>query len=169
MEVEPCRLQPPRKNAILMGVSALIPAGVLGAMMYQTWSLGRTGTAGLVGGIVATLVPVAAAAWLFARAARAHVLVHDTGIERVGVVRRRLVGWKSISKVTFNPANHWLFVTVSDGSHLWLPADVPGMAEFATIALRRLPPAVLQADPVVREVLEELAEGASETTSSERR
>ena len=160
MEGEPRRIQPPRKNAIMLGMCALIPAAVLGALTFQTWVRGTTGAAGFAGGIVATLVPVAVAAWLFLRAARAHVLVHDTGIERVGVARRRLVGWNSISKVAFNPVNHWLFVTVSDGSHLWLPADVPGMGEFAKIALRRLPPAVLQADPDVREVLEELAEGA---------
>ena len=103
---------------------------------------------------------MAVAAYEFAYAARARVVVHDTGIERIGVARRRLVGWGSISKVAFNPMNHWFFMTVKDGSHLWLPADMTGMHEFARIALRRLPPAVLQADPLALEVFDELADAA---------
>jgi hypothetical protein len=156
----PLVLRPPRRNAVMLGITALIPAGVLGSMTLRIWALGRTGLAGLLMGIVATLLPVAVAVYEFAYAARACVVVHDTGLERVGVARRRLVGWGSISKVAFNPVNHWFFVTVKDESHLWLPADVPGMGEFAGIALRRLPPAVFQADPVALEVLDELADSA---------
>ena len=150
-------LRPPRRNAVMLGITALVPAGVIGSLTFRTWDLGRTGSASLLVGIVGTLLPVAVAAYQFAHAARACVLVHDTGLERVGVFRRRLVGWLSVSKIAFNPANHWFFMTVNDGSHLWLPADVPGMDEFARIALRRLSPAVLQTDPVVREVFDELA------------
>ncbi len=154
----PLVLRPPRRNAIMLGITALLPAGVLGSLTFRMWDLGRTGWAGLLTGIVATLLPVAVAAYQFAYAARARVVVHDTGIERIGVVRRRLVGWASISRIAFNPVNHWFFVTVNDGSHLWLPADVPGMDEFAQLALRRLPPAVLQDDPVALEVFDELAD-----------
>ena len=106
---------------------------------------------------------LAFAAYQFAYAFRARLIVHDTGIERIGVSRRRLIGWGSIAKIAFNPAQHWFFMTVSDGSHLWLPADITGMPEFAQIAVRRLPPAVLQADPVVREVLDELAGAGGDT------
>jgi len=151
-------LRPPRRNAVLLAITALLPAGVLGSLTFRMWNLGRTGSAGLLLGIIATLLPVGVAAYEFAYAIRARVVVHDTGLERVGVVRRRLVGWNSISKIAYNPVHHWFFVTVNDGSHLWLPADVPGMGEFARIALRRLSPAVLQADPVAREVFDELAD-----------
>src|SRR5512133_230525 len=145
----PLVLRPPRRTAIMSGISALLPAALIGALTLRVWALGRTGPAGLSGGLVATLLVVAFAAYQFAYAARARVVVHDTGLERVGVSRRRLVGWTSIAKISFNPAQHWFFLTVSDGSHLWLPADVAGMPEFARIALLRLPPAVLRADPVV--------------------
>lgn len=153
----PLMIRPPRRNAVMFGITALIPAALLGAVTFRAWDLGRTGALGLLGGIVATVPVLAFAAYQFAYAFRARLVVHDTGIERIGVSRRRLVGWGSIAKVAFNPAQHWFFMTVSDGSHLWLPADVTGMPEFAQIAVRRLPPAVLQADPVVREVLDELA------------
>lgn len=149
-------LKPPRKNGVLMAISALVPAAILGAFTFHTWNVTRSGAAGVLG-IATTLTAVAVAAYLLARAGRACVVVHDTGLESVGVRRRRVVTWKDVSKLAFNPMNHWFFVTVSDGSHLWLPADVPGMDQFARIALRRLPPAVLEADRDAREVLEELA------------
>jgi hypothetical protein len=153
-------LRTPRRNAIMLGITALIPAGLLGSMTVQ---LGQTGPAALLAGLAATLLVLSGAVYAFAYALRAHLVVHATGIERVGVFRRRLVGWQGIAKIAFNPANHWFVMTVADRSHLWLPADLAGMGDFAILALRRLPPAVLQkADPVVREVLEELA-GADAT------
>lgn len=149
-------LRPPRRNGILMALSALIPAAILAVFTFHTWNLRRSGAAGAVA-IAVTLVPVAVAAYLLARSGRACIVVHDTGLERVGVRRRRVVAWRSVAKLAFNPMNHWFFVTASDGSHLWLPADVPGMDEFARIALRRIPPAVLEHSGDALEVLEELA------------
>lgn len=152
-------LRTPRRNPVLLGVSALVPAALVGVLTARAWTLGRTGTAGLVGGVLVTVLALLAPAYLFASAFRSKVVVHDTGIERVGVFRRKLIGWGSVHKIAFNPAQHWFFVTAADGSHLWLPADHAGMGDFAAIALRRLPPGLLrEADPVVREVLEELAD-----------
>ncbi len=151
-------LRPPRRNAVMLGITALIPAALLGSLTVRSWQLGGMGLAGLAGGIVATLLVLAVAVYQFAYAFRAHLLVHDTGLERVGVFTRRLVGWKGITRIAFNPANHWFVVKVVGGSHMWLPADLVGMSDFAVVALRRIPPPVLQAaEPVVREVLEELA------------
>ena len=149
-------LKPPRRNGVLMAIGAFVPAVIFGAFTFHTWNVARSGAAGVLG-IAVTLASIAVAVYLLLRADRACVVVHDTGLESVGVQRRRTVAWKDVSKLAFNPMNHWFFVTVSDGSHLWLPADVPGMDEFARIALRRLPPAVLEADRDAREVLEELA------------
>jgi hypothetical protein len=163
----PLVIRPPRRNAILFGITALIPAVLLGSVTLTWWRLGHMGAAGLATGVAASVLIAAFAVYQFASAARARMIVHDTGIERVGVFRRRVVGWSTIAKIDFNPAHHWFFLTLTDRSHLWLPADVGGMPEFATIARRRLPPAVLQADPLVREVLDDLA-GAARTTSSAR-
>jgi hypothetical protein len=153
----PLVLRAPRKNAVMFAVTSLIPAALLGALTLRAWTAGRTGSFGIAGGVLATAVALGVAAYLFAYAFRACLLVHDTGIERVGVFRRRVVGWVNVAKIAFNPHHHWFFVTAANGARLWLPADVTGAAQFARVALRRLPPAVLAADADVREVLEELA------------
>jgi hypothetical protein len=155
--VEPIVIRPPRKNGILLGLAALVPAALFGALTLRSWNAGRTGAAGIVVGALVTLVAILVAAYLVARALRARILVHETGLERVGVFRRHVVGWTRVAKIAFNPHHHWFFVTAGDGTRLWLPADVAGMGDVARLALRRLPPAVLQRDEVVREVLEELA------------
>jgi hypothetical protein len=151
----------PRRNTILLAIAALFPAVLVAMLTVRAWDLGRTGVGGAVAGGVVTAIVLAFAAYQLASAFRSSLVVSDAGIERVGVFSRRLLRWEEIAKVSFNPAQHWFFVTGADGSRLWLPADVAGMAEFAVTARRRLPPAVLRADPVVREVLDELAGDAA--------
>jgi hypothetical protein len=148
-------LVPPRRLAFMLGATALLPAAVLGLVTFQAR---RAGGVGAVAGMVATLVVLGVSAYLFASGARSRLVVRDTGIERIGVFRRQLIGWKSIAKISFNPAEHWFFITMSNGSRLWLPVEIAGIGSFASVALRRLPAAVLDADgPVVRDVLEQLA------------
>jgi hypothetical protein len=142
----------------MLAALALIPAGVLGLLTLQA---SRSGARGLPGAIAATLVATAVAVYLLAAAVRSRVMVRDTGMERVGVFRRRRVGWPAVSRIAYNPAQRWFFLTLTDGSHLWLREDVAGIGDFAGIALRRVRPDVLAAaGPDVREVLEELAEAA---------
>jgi hypothetical protein len=148
-------LMPPRRIAFMLGATALAPAAVLGVVTYQ----GRhAGGLGFYAGIAATLLAVGVAAYLFASAARSRLVVRDTGIERFGVFRHRLMGWTSVAKIAFNPLEHWFFITMSDGSRLWVPSNIPGIGDFARLALRRVRPAVLDADgPMVRDVLSQLA------------
>ncbi len=153
----PLVLRPPRRNAIMFGITALIPAVLLGTLTLFWRRLGHVGTVGLLTGMAVTVLVAGFAAYQFAYALRARLVVHDTGIERIGVFRRSLVAWGAIAKLAYNPTHHWFFVTLSDRSHLWLPADIAGMPEFAQIAMRRLPPPVLEGDPVAREVLDDLA------------
>jgi hypothetical protein len=133
---------------------------VLAAFEARAWAEGRAGTAGLVFGAAVTLGVLAVSAYMFASAFRERVVVHDTGIERVGVLTRRRVGWGAIARVGYNARQRWFFLTLSDGSHLWISEDLRGIGDFAAIALRRLPEAALRADPVGREALEDVAEEA---------
>jgi hypothetical protein len=155
-------LRPPRRNAFLLGVSALVPAAVLGLLTFQAW---ESGGFGLVASTAATLVALGAAAYVFVSGGGSRLVVRETGLERVGVFRRRVVGWTSVAKIAFNPVQRWFFITASDGSHLWVPTDLAGIGSFASVALRRVRPVVFEGDGgAVREVLEELADAARQET-----
>ncbi|MFY3742552.1 PH domain-containing protein [Anaeromyxobacter sp. Red801] len=151
-------LRTPPRNAFLSCVTALVPAALVAALMIRSWAAEprRVGPLGMAGGAAVVLLLLAVAAFQLASAARAHVVVHDTGLERVGVFRRLLVGWGSVTKLSFNGAQRWFHLTTEHGAHVWLPLDVAGMPEFARLALRRLPRQVLEADPAAREALQEL-------------
>jgi hypothetical protein len=150
-------MRAPVRYAVALGISALIPAGVLAAIGYRLFLAGKTGTFGLAEISVATLAAFAVAAWQLAGAFRNGFVVDEFGITKVGVLRERRVRWGDVARFVYNPMNQWFFATLSDGSHLWVPVETHGIADFAAIALQRLPPAALRADELAREALEELA------------
>jgi hypothetical protein len=150
-------MRAPSRYGIALGISALIPASVLGAMAVRLVLGGRTGVVGLLEIGLATLAALAVAVHQFVAAFRQGFVVDEFGMTRVGVLTRRRVRWGEIAKFTYNPLNQWFFVTLADGSHLWVPVETHGIADFAGIALLRLPPAALEADTLAREALEELA------------
>jgi hypothetical protein len=101
---------------------------------------------------------VATGLWCLAAEFRACVRVAPGGLDWIGVLGHRLVAWAEISRFAYNPVNHWFFITLMDGTHLWLWDDLTGIGFFAEIALSRLPPTALRGDPDARTVLEELAD-----------
>jgi len=159
-------LRPPRRNGVMLGITALIPAGVFGALASRAWLTGRTGPAGLVAVSAVTLAAFALSAYEFASAFRQRILVHVAGLERVGVLRRRRLRWGEIASVAYNPLHSWFFVKASDGTRFWLSEDLSGIGDFAEIALRRLPSSAFQGDPQAREVLEDLAASARAEAAS---
>jgi hypothetical protein len=155
------RMRSPARYGIALGISALVPAGVLGGMAVRLFLGGRTGPLGLLEIGVATLAPLAVALHQFVAAFRQGFVVDEFGITRVGVLTKRRVRWGDVAKFVYNPMNRWFFVTVADGSHLWVPVETHGIADFAGIALLRLPAKALREDPLAREALEELAASES--------
>lgn len=153
-------MRPQRRVGIMLGVSALLPALVLAALAGRVIADGRVGFAGVVFSASIALAALSVSAHQFAMAFRARVVVRDTGIERVGVFTRRSVTWRAIARVGYNAQQRWFFLTLSDGTHLWISEGLIGIGDFAAIALRRLPEEVLRADPVGREALEDVAEEA---------
>jgi hypothetical protein len=152
-------LRPPRRIGVLLGLGALLPAVIFAAVDVRAWAANAAGPAGLAAGALAALLALGVAVHQLLSAFLARVIVHDTGIERVGVATRRRVAWRSIASVAYNPVNRWFVLTTSDGGHLWLSEDLRGISELAAIALRRLPAAALR-DAVAREALADLAEEA---------
>jgi hypothetical protein len=158
-------MRPQRRIGIMLGIGALLPAVVLAAFAARAFVDSRVGSAGLVASAMIALAALAVSAHQFATAFRTRVVVRDTGIERVGVFTRRSVGWGAIARVGYNAQQRWFFLTLSDGSHLWISEGLLGIGDFATIALRRLPEASLRADPVGREALEDVAEEARQAAA----
>ena len=156
-------LRPPRGQRIMLGLGALVPAAVLGALGARVWAAG-TGTAGRVAVAAAALLALAVALHQFLSAFRQRFVAHLAGLQCIGVATRREVRWSSVASVAYNPMHHRFFVTSADGSHVWIPEDLHGIGDFAALALRRLPPAALAADPLAREELEDLAAAARAAT-----
>ncbi len=150
-------MRSPSRYGIALGVSALIPASVLGAMALRLVDSGRTGIGGLVAISLATLAAIGVAVHQFVAAFRQGFVVDEFGITRVGVLKRQRVRWSDVAKVVYNPMNQWFFLTSADGARFWVPVETHGIADFAGIALARLPPAALRADTLAREALEELS------------
>jgi hypothetical protein len=111
----------------------------------------------LASGLVTT--SVSTGLWCLAAEVRACVRVDTGGLDWVGVLGHRLVAWAEIARFAYNPVHRWFFITLVDGTHLWLWDDLTGIGYFAEMALSRLPPAALLSDPEAREFLRELAEG----------
>jgi len=151
------RMRAPRRYGIALAICALVPAGVLLGMAIRLWRDGRAGPLEIAAVCVPALAAIAVAAHQLAAAFRQGFLVDEFGFARVGVLRRQRLRWGDVAAVKYNHVNQWFFVTAADGSHLWIPVDTHGIADFAAIALVRLPPAALRADDLAREALEELA------------
>lgn len=147
----------PRRQAILLGVCALFPAGVLAAIAARALTSGSGGSPGLVATIAAALAALAVAVHQFVAAFRSRFVVDEFGLSREGVLSRRRVRWGEVAKVAYNPVNRWFFITTASGAHLWIPVDTDGIADFAAVALSRLPASSLATDAHARDVLEELA------------
>lgn len=156
-------LRAPKRYGILLGVGLLFPAGLLGGMAVRALSAGSASRWDAAVIVAATVAALAAAALQFVAAFRNRFTVDDLGLSRVGVLTRRRIAWADVSRVVFNPMNRWFFITGADGVRVWVPVDLHGIGDFATVALARLPAAALAADALAREALEELAaaEGSS--------
>lgn len=150
-------MRSPRRYGIALGVSALIPAAILAAMTLRLADDGRTSAGGLAAAGLATLACVAVAVHQLVAAFRQGFVVDESGIARVGAFWTRRLRWADVAEVTYNPMNRWFFVTAANGSHFWIPVETHGIADFAGIALLRLPPQSLRADELAREALDELA------------
>ena len=146
-------LRPPARIGIMLGIAALFPAVVFELMAARATAIGQRGVVTLV---VAGLLALAVAVHQFLSAFVQRFEVHVGGIERVGVAMRRRMRWSDVSKVAYNPMQHWFFLIATDGTKLWLSEELRGIGDFAELALRRVPAAAL-ADPMARETLEELA------------
>lgn len=150
-------LRMPRGHWALLATVALIPfAAISTAAFLATWSPGSE-LGGVILGTLMAVVGLAFGGYLFLLEWRGCLRLDDTGIEKVGALRRRSLAWSQVTKLTFNPVNNWFFLTGPDGKTVYFVEGLDGIADFAEVAVRRLPSQVLKASPEAAEVLRELA------------
>jgi hypothetical protein len=142
------------RNAVLGALS--LPPAIL--LLVVPLAIPAPGAGGLAFSVLVSAAAFAVSAYFFVAEAKKRLRVDDSAIERVGVFTRRRVRWSDVEKIAYNPTSRWFFLQGRDGTRVWVYEAFEGVGDFAELALRNLPPAVLAAGLYVREELEDLAE-----------
>ncbi|HET9552716.1 MAG TPA: PH domain-containing protein [Anaeromyxobacteraceae bacterium] len=143
-------------NAILATIAILPCAAIAVVALFVAWAPGAESSGWILAGFMG-LLGLASGGYLLALEARGCIRVDEAAIEKVGAFTRRRSAWADVAKVTFNPVNNWFFLTLPGGARLYVVEGLDGIADFADLALRHLPAAVLKASPEAEEALRELA------------
>jgi hypothetical protein len=157
---------PPGRNAIL-GAMAVGPTGLVVAIAFSAARRDGISTGGLVLVGVLVVVGVAVAVYFLLAEFRLRVRVDDSAVERVDPARSRRMAWNDVGRLYYNGVSRW-FVLSGAGTRLWIPENMAGIGDFAEIALARVRPEVLQADPVALDALREIVEEARREDAARR-
>ncbi len=150
-------LRMPRGHHAILAAIAILPFACIAGLAFATaWAPGSESNRWVLGGVMAA-AGLLLGGYLLALEARGQVRVDDFTIEKVGALRRRRSSWNEVAKVTYNPVNNWFFLTLAGGGRVYVVEGMDGIADFAEIALRRLPGPVLAASPDAAEALRDLA------------
>jgi hypothetical protein len=150
-------LRMPRGHWAVLGVLALLPGtAISGLAVAVEWAPGAE-VGRWVLAIVFAVAGLAAGGYLFGLEARGRLRFSETLVERCGVFSRLTASWSDVVKITFNPMNNWFFMTLASGRRVYVTEGASGLGDFAELALRHLPKAVLEASPEAVEALEDAA------------
>ena len=150
-------LRMPRGHHAILAILALLPAVAISGLAFATtWAPGAESSGWILGGFFG-LAGAIGGGYLLALEARGCLRLDDAAIVKVGAVGQARYAWADVTKVTFNPRHNWFFLTVAGGKLVYVVEGLNGIADFATLALERLPPAVLDANPDAAEALREVA------------
>jgi hypothetical protein len=149
-------LRMPRGHWALLSIIAFAPfAAIAVAALVVEWQPGAE-LGGRFMGVLMAVAGFAAGGYLLALEFRGGLRLDETGIEKVGALRRRTLAWSDVQRIAFNNVNNWFFLTGPGGKTIYFGEGLDGIATFADLALRRLPPKVLEACPEAEEALQEL-------------
>ncbi len=150
-------LRMPRGHHAILASIAILPFGLIAGLAFSaSWAPGSESNRWVLGGLMAAAGALLGG-YLLVLEARGAIRVDDFSIEKVGAVRRKRSSWQDVAKLTYNPVNSWFFLTLATGARLYVVEGMDGIADFAEIALRRLPERVLAASPDAVEALRDLA------------
>jgi hypothetical protein len=150
-------LRMPRGHWAILSVIAFLPFAAISALaFFVDWSPGAESNRWGLGGFMG-LAGLISGGYLMLLEVRGSLRLDERSIEKVGAVRSRRLAWAEVARLSFNPVNHWFFLTGQDGRTIYFAEGLDGIGDFAEVALARLPRPVLEASPDAREALEELA------------
>lgn len=150
-------LRMPRGHNLVLAALAFLPFALLSGMSFLvTWQPGSE-TGGVVLGAIMAVVGMAGGGDFLLQELRGCIRLDDAGLTRIGAFGTRRVAWGEVARIDFNHVNHWFFMTLTGGGRVYVVEGLDGMRDFADVALKRLPPSVLQASPLALEALQELA------------
>lgn len=149
-------LRMPRGHYAILASIAILPfAGIAYVAFSAQWDPGKESNGWIMGGLMAAAGALGGG-YLLLLEARGRIRVDEAGIEKVGALMTRRAAWTQVAKITFNPLNNWFFLSLAGGGRLYVVDGVEGIADFAEIALRRLPGEVLKASPDAEEALRDI-------------
>jgi hypothetical protein len=149
-------LRPPRGRSAILAVMAIGPTLLVVVVAMTALQKVGIGTAGIV--VVSLAVALGACVFVYFLLAerKMQVRVTDRAVERDDPFRTQVIPWGQVEKLAYNGVSRWFFLAGPAGARLWVPENMAGIGDFAEEALARVRPAVLAADPVTREALEQL-------------
>jgi hypothetical protein len=149
-------LRMPRGHWAVLGTLAAVPCAAFSALAFLAeWRPGAEMN-GVVLGTLMGLLGVFAAGTLWLFEARGRLVLDDAGLTRIGPLGQVRAAWGDVQKLTFNPVNNWFFLTLASGHRVYVTEGLEGIADFAELALQRLPGPVLAASPEAAEELRDL-------------
>jgi len=160
-------LSPPRGRNAILGAMALGPTALVVAIAFT--SARKEGVSAVGWVLVAAMVALGlvVTAYFLLAEFRLRVRLDDTAVERIDPSGRRRLAWGEVAKVNYNGVNRW-FVLSGAGTRLWVSESMAGIGDFAEMALARVRPDVLHAEPVTFDALREIAEEAKREDAARR-
>jgi hypothetical protein len=152
-------LRMPRGHWAILAVIAILPFATISVTAFLVaWQPGAETNGWILGGVMAA-AGIVSGGYLLALEVRGAIRLDDASIQKTGALRRRLLAWGEVVRITFNPVNNWFFLTGPGGKTIYFGEGLDGIGTFAEYALKRLPPKVLEASPEAEQALQELARG----------
>ena len=150
-------LRPPRGRYAILAVMAIGPTLLVGVVAATAARKEGMNAGGLAVVVLVMALGLAVFAYFLIAERRMQVRIDDRGVERTDPLRRTLVAWAAVEKISYNGTSRWFFLTGPGGVRLWVPENMAGIGDFADRALAGVRPAVLAASPATKEALEQLA------------
>jgi hypothetical protein len=160
-------LSPPRGRNAILGAMALGPTALVLAIAFTAARKEGISAGGWVLVVAMVALGLAVTAYFLLAEFRLRVRLDDTAVERIDPAGRRRLAWGEVAKVNYNGVNRW-FVLSGAGTRLWVPESMAGIGDFAEMALARVRPEVLRAEPVTFDALKEIAEEARREDATRR-